>query len=106
MLLSHCPICGHKANIISIVTYPLISDEPPVNGKYGHGCLTDKGVIHCSFDEGTYDSREEADEASADVDIEQLNIERREEARMYDDDYFFDYGPPDSDPYDRDGPYF
>lgn len=102
ILSSHCPICGNKVNITSIVTYPSSDEDEPET--YGHATLTDKGEIHCSFNEGAYKSREEADEAANDVNIYELAYERQMQEALHEYDDFLDYGPPDSDPYDVDGP--
>lgn len=65
--------------------------------SFGLGTTNEKGEVCCSFREGWYKTREEAEEAARETSIEEVIEERG----GYNEDDNGDYGPPDSDPYDR-----
>lgn len=110
MLASVCPKCGKKFKVAAVVAYPTPEQEEEgrkeglVWNTFGLIAVDKDGNGHCSFNDGYYKSREEANEAGADMTEEDILALVHEDG--YDPYYDDDYGPPDSDPYDRDGPYF
>lgn len=100
MLATHCPICGHKANVVKVVSYPYNEELDCVNQRHGLAIFTDKGEICCSFDEGQFDTREEADASALEFDADVLAAmadDKRAEAGGY-------YDLADSDFYEVDYP--
>lgn len=109
MLASVCPKCGKKFAVAAIVAYPTPKQEKEMaadgfdittRNTFGLIAVDANGDGHCSFYEGDYESRQEADAAGADMTEDDI-LAMAEEDRYLDEDYG-DYGPPDSDPHDRD----
>ena len=66
---------------------------------FGLGSVDPKtGEVCCSFREGDFKTYEEAKEEADSTDVQELYAEHQ----IMQEEDMSDYGPPDSDPYDRD----
>lgn len=107
MLISICPCCGRKFDVVKVVSYPLVADRDGEETSFSLAGVNAEGVACCSYHEFSFDTAEEADEVAASMDAEEMATyagEMMDNARSLEDEhgYFFDYGPYDSDPYDCD----
>ena len=98
-----CPIChGTKRAPYGLGVWELENEDAP--SEFGFGSTDKHGEVCCSFGKELFKSKAEAQEAVSRLDIEEVYAEHDDCSGAYAD--MSDYGPPDSDPYDRDGPYY
>ncbi len=91
-----CFICGGSKNhgTFTVGVWQAVSNL----SLFGLGSVDPKdGQVCCSFREGEFANREEAAEAAREADVQELYGELQ--SKQENDDY--DYGPADSDPFDR-----
>lgn len=113
MLASICPVCGQSFQVAAIVAYPTLEREKelveesgePYKYKYGLIAVNEAGEGHCSFKECDFATRKDANEYGGHFTKEAIEA-LADENRYMKEDTYDDYGPPDSDPYDIDGPYY
>jgi hypothetical protein len=96
-----CPICLSNAIHGPFTVGPWQATNNA--NRFGLATVDKSGNQCCSFNEGQYKTFKEASEAAQELDPEEVYADHFD-GSMYDP--CDDYGPPDSDPYDRDGPYY
>lgn len=93
-------MCGNS--VIRVGVWEPMRDEADTRPIwFGVGFMSADGTVCCSISGESYPTREEAQDAADSQPLEQWLVD---EDRSYMDDDYLDYGPVDSDPYDRDGP--
>ena len=92
-----CFICnGRKTQNYTRVAVWTSTASNPV--RFGLASANEDGETCCSFNEGIYATRKEAEEAVLETDINEIASEAHYE------EYDSSYGPSDSDPYDVEQP--